>query len=525
MSAPYGAPPQGPGPTDLHAHRPTSPYTPEAIAAAAHRPPRPPGRPWTQGPPRPDLTWRAWVPDVVLGLAVLLLGLTEILNIDWYEPGDAWDVVPIVVATAASALLARYAPGAALALVWAVCAMQVLLGLPVLVVQLSVAVVAFGTARWGSRVTVLAALLSMPGAFFAFLLAVESGLIEQVLYGDGGPSSFVSFSYGLDESWAVILFGLAAIALVAPWLAGIALRFAERARASRVSQLAAEEDAARAHVQTDQAQEIARLREDQARMARDVHDVVGHSLAVILAQAESAQFLTGEERLQETLATIATSARSSLQDVRQVLSASPPPPRTEGVDLLIEGVRSSGYDVEASEVGAPQPLPPELATVAHRVLQEMLTNAMKHGRRDSPISVERHWPDGRWETELRIEVRNMVGTQDDTGRRAGSAPSQPAEAHPYAADPAYDADATRPLHTDRGPGSGAGPGSDAGSGAGSGAPDGSGQGVDGMRRRLAAVGGRLDVRRRDEPVGSAGSGAAGSYTATAWVPVRAGSGA
>lgn len=475
MSAPY--PPLDRRPETPYPARPTSPYTPEGLARATSRAPRTPGRPWSQGPRRPPRTWRSWVPDVTLGLAVLLLGLTEILNVDWYEPSNPWDVAPIVVATALSAALARYLPGAALALVWAVCVLQVLLGLPVLVVQLSVAVVAFGTARWGSRLTLLAALLSMPGAFFAFLLAVESGLLEQVLYGGGGGvDSFVSLSYQLDESWAVVLVGLAAFALVAPWLLGIALRFAERARASRVSQIAAEEDAARAHRETDQAQEIAALREDQARMARDVHDVVGHSLAVILAQAESAQFLKGEERLQETLATIAVSARSSLQDVRQVLSASPPPPRTEGVDLLLEGVRTSGYDVTASEVGPPQPLPPELATVAFRVLQEMLTNAMKHGRRDTPITVERHWPDGRWETELRIEVRNMVEAGGD----------------------GHDPDETRPVML-------ADP------------EDGSGQGVDGMRRRLAAVGGRLDVRRRDEP----GTGGA-SYTATAWVPVRAG---
>jgi signal transduction histidine kinase len=85
------------------------------------------------------------------------------------------------------------------------------------------------------------------------------------------------------------------------------------------------------------------------------------------------------------------------------------------------------------------------------VLQEMLTNAIKHGRRDSPVIVERHW-DG----ELRIEVRNVIGT-------------------------------TQP---------------------------GAGQGVEGMRRRLEAVGGRLDVRRRDEAHGP-------TFTATAWVPVRA----
>jgi signal transduction histidine kinase len=90
--------------------------------------------------------------------------------------------------------------------------------------------------------------------------------------------------------------------------------------------------------------------------------------------------------------------------------------------------------------------------VAFRVLQEMLTNAIKHGRRDQPVHVERHW-----EGDLRIEVQNAV---------------------PEAAA----ADGER-----------------------------DGQGLGGMRRRLEAVGGRLDVRRRTDPP---------TFTATAWVPVR-----
>ncbi|HRI98549.1 MAG TPA: hypothetical protein PLZ93_23180, partial [Nocardioides sp.] len=123
-----------------------------------------------------------------------------------------------------------------------------------------------------------------------------------------------------------------------------------------------------------------------------------------------------------------------------------------------------GTEVEAAEVGRAQPLPPELETVAHRVVQEMLTNALKHGRRGRPVQVERHWPEGSWDRDLRIEVRNIADHADDE--------TQPLQA------------ATVPP----------------------------GQGLDGMRRRLEAVGGRLDVRRRDED-------GEPTFTATAWVPV------
>ena len=96
--------------------------------------------------------------------------------------------------------------------------------------------------------------------------------------------------------------------------------------------------------------------------------------------------------------------------------------------------------------------------MAFRVLQEMLTNALKHGRRGAPVRVERHW-----EGELRIEVQNVVEPSTEE---------------------------TQPLVA---------------------TPTGGGQGLDGMRRRLESVGGRLDVRRRDDPP---------TFTATAWLPVR-----
>jgi signal transduction histidine kinase len=141
------------------------------------------------------------------------------------------------------------------------------------------------------------------------------------------------------------------------------------------------------------------------------------------------------------MATIAMSARGSLEDVRQVLAATSgsPTPTTRRADLdsLVEGVRASGHVVESTMVGTPQPMPPELEVVAFRVLQEMLTNAIKHGRRDRPVLVERHW-----EGDLRIEVQNAVSEAPE---------------------------------------------------------DGGGQGLAGMRRRLESVGGHLDVRRRSDP--------------------------
>ncbi|WP_395691425.1 sensor histidine kinase [Nocardioides sp.] len=407
--------------------------------------------------------WRAWVPDVGVGLLVLLVGLLEVANLPHYygdDPRPAAVVVTVAVAVAAA--LCRHLPAGAFGLVWVLGVAQVMTGTQLLLVEVAVGAVAFGVARWGSTATVWASALSIPVAALVGVLYIDTDIYYAAL-DQVGFRTLVIESSRLSDSWQVTAALLGVTVLGVPWLAGLALRFSDRARRSQESQVTAE--AAR-----DQAEEIARLREQQAQLARDVHDVVGHSLAVILAQAESAQYLddVDTQGLKRTMSNIATSARSSLDDVRQVLSSTgDASARTHEVDLesLVEGARASGQEIRSTEVGSPQPMPPELEVVAFRVLQEMLTNAIKHGRRDLPVLVERHW-----EGDLRIEVQNAI----DPGADATS-------------------DETRPIALMTEP------------------PEPGGQGLDGMRRRLEAVGGRLDVRRRAEPP---------TFTATAWVPVR-----
>lgn len=415
-----------------------------------------------------EADWKRWLPDAMLGLVVVLVGLLEIVNRSYTTTYDSALVV-LAGLMGIAVGLSRHAPGAALALVWVMGAAQVVGEIDLLVVELAIAIVAFGCARWGSTATVWLSVLSIPAA--AVILVVYVGIFGLgVLAENLGFTTAIQDNFSYDDRWQVAAAIIGMALLGVPWLAGLALRYVARAQTSRVHQVAAEDEAARAVNEREQAEEIARLREEQNRLARDVHDVVGHSLAVILAQADSAQYLkdADTEALKRTMETIATSARSSLQDVRQVLTPSerPAAARPGGLDELIAGVRGSGHEVVATEVGTPHPLPPELETVAYRVLQEMLTNAIKHGRRDAPVLVERHWPDGAWQDELRIEVRNVSPALDET---------QPIS-----------------LETE--------------------APG--GQGLDGMRRRLDSVGGRLDVRPRVEAEGP-------TFTVTAWIPVRA----
>lgn len=442
-------------------------------------------------------TARDWRPWLLAGLGVLVVGLLDqsaVLRFNALSAG--WSILA-VLGMAAAVAVARFRPGIALALIWVVGLVHVLGQTGVIFSDMGIMVVAFGCARWGDRATLWLSGISIPVggliAGFATSFAIEYALNRFV---DLTPA--IGLIRALGPVARLLLAFVPVAFLVVPWLIGLVLRSSDRAEASRQQQTlaesgravaesdraAAESERALAEEARWQAQEIADLRADQARMAHDVHDVVGHSLAVILAQAESAQFLPegDTDRIRLTMANIATSARQSLRDVRDVLATGAPTTggaATVGMESLVDGVRAAGHDVRSTVVGTPQPLPPELNAVAYRVLQEMLTNALKHGRRDTPVLVERHW-----EGELRIETRNDARVETGPGsdvtqvvRADGATEVIPT---PAAGDPT----ATR-----------------------------TGLGIPGMRARVESVGGRLDVRRREGEGGP-------TFTVTAWMPLR-----
>ncbi|RNL62026.1 hypothetical protein EFK50_09370 [Nocardioides marmoriginsengisoli] len=404
--------------------------------------------------------FRPWLPDAILGVLVLVAGLIEQNSFAYLSTSMRVNLVVLAIFIAITVGLARRAPGLALLLVWFVCSMQVAFGIPMLLVEAAVVVVGFGAARWGNHVTVVLSGLSIPAAGFIAIAFLKARGFASVVDSERFRT-FYDTVQKFSDTWQVGAGVLAAACLAVPWMAGLVLRFSSRAAESLESQAAAEADAAQAHREREQAREIARLREEQAQLAHDVHDVVGHSLAVILAQAESAQFLDDADTaaLRLSMANIATSARSSLQDVRHVLTPAQESSSAPGGLLdLVEGVRASGHEIALSETGAARPLPPEVATIAYRVLQEMLTNAIRHGVRNKVLAVSLDWGN-----ELAIEVTNFVGEGDAQAEQAED--------------------------------------------------QGGGQGVHGMRRRLESAGGRLEILRRD-------SGSLQTFTATGWIPMR-----
>jgi signal transduction histidine kinase len=387
---------------------------------------------------------RRGLPDLTSGLAVFLLAVAELVESRPDPVGVTPEGLALAAGTAAAVGAIRRAPGPAVLLMWATVGLQLWAVLrdsataPVLLTQVVVLVIIFGAARWGGATTLVCSGLSLPVGAIIAVRFLDNAIIDAL----SRVANVDRLADGLSLSgahWRLSTTGVLTLVLFVPWLLGLVVRISHDARTRAA---AAHTEIARAEAGRTQAQQIADLREQQARLARDVHDVVGHSLTVILTQAESAQYLPDDPAaLKATLATVATFARRSLHDIREVLTATRGEPATGELDRLIDDLASGGHDIVSTQAGTPLPLAPHQATAAVRALQEMLTNAIKHGRRDGAIVVHRHWPHLPGETDLSIEVRNGADT-----------------------DPPFSP----------------------------------GRGLTGMRERLQTVGGRLEAERRGD---------------------------
>ncbi len=190
-----------------------------------------------------------------------------------------------------------------------------------------------------------------------------------------------------------------------PWWAGQEVhrrRALVRALARRVSELEAEES------------EFARLsvQRERARIARELHDIVSHHLAVMVIQASAGRMAvaTDPERMAERRASIRQSGGEALADMDrlvEMLGADAGAPRPAGeLAPLLERARRAAPEVCVIPLPAGARLDPEIEDVACRVVQEGLTNAMKHAA-GSEIVIRFVLGD-----ELLVEVRNTEGTEE-----------------------------------------------------------------------------------------------------------------
>ncbi|MEU0198329.1 MULTISPECIES: histidine kinase [unclassified Streptomyces] len=187
---------------------------------------------------------------------------------------------------------------------------------------------------------------------------------------------------------------------------------------------ALEDRARRLERERDQQAQLATAAE-RSRIAREMHDIIGHNLSVITGLADGGRYAAAKspERAAQALDAIATTSRQALTELRHLLDVLgeeekqqadlTPQPGLTDLDQLLDGVRSAGLPVRTTTHGSPT-LPIGRQLTVYRVIQEALTNTLKHGG-----------PDATADIELSYEEKGAVTvTITDTGN--GGRPHNPA---------------------------------------------------------------------------------------------------
>ncbi|HET6936990.1 MAG TPA: sensor histidine kinase [Nocardioides sp.] len=165
------------------------------------------------------------------------------------------------------------------------------------------------------------------------------------------------------------------------WLAGLALR----QRNLRV----AEAERRSAALEQDHRETQAAVAEERARIARELHDVVAHSVSVMTVQAGAARMMlaTDPDRALAPLLAVEETGRQALDELRRLLgilrpgqaeAGLVPQPGLDDLPELVESVRATGLPVELITDGVVRPIAPGLGLTAYRIVQEALTNTLKH---------------------------------------------------------------------------------------------------------------------------------------------------
>jgi signal transduction histidine kinase len=216
---------------------------------------------------------------------------------------------------------------------------------------------------------------------------------------------------------AAVRWGASALATFA-FLSGLvvaALVTGLYVRARRMYVAGLVERAARLEFERDQ-QALLAAAAERARISREMHDVVAHSLAVVISLANGATAKLGRdpEQSREALESISELGREALADTRRLLSvlrtgegaaARAPQPGIEEIADLVHRAAATGLAATLTVRGDPVPVAPGLALSAYRIVQEAITNAVKHAQRATTVTVELAWTPDRLEIAVTDDGR------------------------------------------------------------------------------------------------------------------------
>ncbi|WP_307216953.1 sensor histidine kinase [Microbacterium sp. SORGH_AS_0888] len=328
-----------------------------------------------------SLSWPQRLFDVVIAVGFFLGFGVMIGRIDGMTVGQG-----LLASLLLSAALAvrRLSPVLALAAAWAAAILQMAMGLTPLPSDVAILGVLYAAAAYGSWTVFWLGLASS----FVGAATISWYLVLLMPAVQGGHAG--------DPVSAFLVLLAALFALLLSWTAGALVRATRRARENREAQLRAEDEMA--------------AEQERVRIARDMHDIVAHSLAVVIAQADGARYAAAADPAvaDTALRTISSTARAALGDVRLLLTqlrhrqGDGPQPSLADLDDLFAQVQSTGIDLRV-EIAPPAPAdaPAAVQLAVYRIVQEALTNALRHGA-PGPVHVRLAWHPG----ELELEVRN-----------------------------------------------------------------------------------------------------------------------
>lgn len=338
---------------------------------------------------------------IMLGLPVMIEGptaaLTAAISNAEHEP-FAPAVYAVCVIMPLATAFRRTLPAASAALIYLCALAHFAVGAHLLPVDLLVLSALYSVVVYGSK---FAQILGIVGAYIgAIIIAVWSGTLA---FGDrprpiNGLYAFLGGAGAVTMTWSIAL--------------------TQRLRQREIAALAAHNRA----LQEDRDQQASlATTAERNRIAREMHDIVAHSLSVMIAQADGGRYAASASPAAAVTAleTIGQVGRDALADMRKILGvlrddgtdASPrlPQPVDSDLDELITQMRSSGLDISLVRIGLARPLPPGAGFAIYRICQEALTNCLKHAGPHARITVVLQWLNSS--VDLKI---------DDDGRGAGA---------------------------------------------------------------------------------------------------------
>ena len=352
--------------------------------------------------PEPVVRDRTGAMDVILGLVVTAFGVLP------YLPGGG-DLATLALSAmlGVSVMFRRSVPALAITLAAIACLGQLVLLREPTTSLVAVPILIYSIARWTTGVI---------GRITLWL-----GLVGSVL----GPLRW-SLTYGVEGRTGV--YGVAMIMACVAGVAAIYVVGRRRRETQENTQQRKQSEAERERLMLAEQQQRERsiTVEERTRIARELHDIVAHSLSVIVVQAEGGRALAGKhpEQAGEVLGTIAETSREALDEMRRMVlllrSGGPEPEHavyvpTPGLADIPELVRKTSETAQLSTFGPTPRVSQALGLSAYRIVQESLTNVLKHAGPDAVARVSVAYTPGSIELEISDDGRGAAASTDSLG--------------------------------------------------------------------------------------------------------------